>query len=207
MINFVLDKIKLYRMQRCWRKRNVHNATFALNMFNMDLVKVGNATYGGIKVLSFNLQEKLSIGNYCSIGPEVVFILSADHALDHISTFPFRVKCLHNSGFEGISKGDIIVEDDAWIGYGAIILSGVHIGQGAVIGAGAVVTSDVPPYAIVGGNPAKVIRYRFPKELLEGLCRIDYSKIDLNYVKENEDRLYQTLYKIEQLEGIPLKNS
>ena len=206
MISFILNKIKLYKMQRYWRKKNQHNTTFAVNMFNSDLVKVGKATYGGVKVLSFNAEQKLFIGNYCSIGPEVVFILSADHPLNYISTFPFRVKCLQNSECEGISKGDIILEDDVWIGYGAIILSGVHIGQGAVIGAGAVVTANVPPYAIVAGNPAKVVRYRFREELLKVLRRVDYSEIGLNYIKENEDRLYQPLEQVEQLDDIPLKS-
>ena len=76
----------------------------------------------------------------------------------------------------GLTNGDIVVGDDVWVGQRAIIMSGVNIGQGAVIGAGAIVTKNVPPYAIVGGIPAKVIRYRFSEELIQELLKIDYSK-------------------------------
>ena len=206
MIDFLVKQVKLYRMRKIWRKRNKHNSTCALNLFPIDMVKVGNSTYGSIKVLSFNCQARLFIGNYCSIAPEVVFILSADHALNRISTFPFKAKCLYDDSYlEGVSKGDIIIGDDVWIGYGAIILSGVHIGQGAVIAAGAVVTKNVPSYAIVGGNPARIIRYRFREDLLEILQQIDYSKIGFDYIKQNEQKLYQTLNEVEQLKGVPLK--
>ena len=94
---------------------------------------------------------------------------------------------------EAISKGDIIVDDDVWIGYGATILSGVHIGQGAVIAAGAVVTKDVPPYAIVGGVPAKVIKYRFSPEIIQQLMKLDYSKLTEDMIRERIDDLYTSL--------------
>ena len=100
---------------------------------------------------------------------------------------------------EGTSKGDIIVADDVWIGYRATILSGVHIGQGAVIAAGAVVTKDVPPYAIVGGVPARVIKYRFPEEMVGELMRIDYSKLTEEMVREHIEDLYSALKDTKQL--------
>ena len=103
------------------------------------------------------------IGNYISIAQNVHFLLDVEHFANHISTYPFKVKLLHSQKSESFSKGDIIIDDDVWIGYGATILSGVRIGQGAVVATGAVVTSDVPPYAIVGGVPAKVIKYRNEK--------------------------------------------
>lgn len=81
------------------------------------------------------------------------------------------------------SKGDIVIHDDVWIGYGAIITSGLEIGQGAVIAAGSVVTKNIPPYAIVGGNPAHIIRYRFDEELRLKLCTLDLSKIDVETIK------------------------
>lgn len=77
--------------------------------------------------------------------------------------------CLQKVKHEATSKGDIVVKDDVWIGYGSIILSGVHIGQGAVIAAGSVVSHDVPPYAIVGGVPARLIKYRFSEEMTKKL--------------------------------------
>lgn len=80
--------------------------------------------------------------------------------------------------WETQAKGNIIVNDDVWIGDSALILSGVEIGQGAVIAAGAVVTEDVPPYAVVGGVPAKVIKYRFRDDVIKELVKIDYAKVD-----------------------------
>jgi serine acetyltransferase len=94
---------------------------------------------------------------------------------------------------EATSKGDIIIKDDVWIGANAIILSGVTIGQGALIGAGAVVTKDVPPYAIVGGNPAKVIKYRFSEKVIKKLLEFDFSKLDQNKIKTNIEALYKNI--------------
>lgn len=196
-------KLKIFR--RDWRKSNLHNTTSAVNIFKKDSVAVGNYTYGGIQVLNFGRQEKICIGNYCSIAPEVMFILCAEHYIDHISSFPFKVKCLGQS-YEGMSKGNIIVEDDVWIGYRAIIMSGVHIGQGAVIAAGAVVTKDVPPYAIVGGTPAKVIKYRFEKKLIRELLTIDYSKLDKVLIEKHINELYEKIDDEKQLMWLPKKN-
>ena len=82
-------------------------------------------------------------------------------------------------------KGAIIVDDDVWIGESAIIMAGVHIGRGAVIGAGAVVTKDVPPYAVAVGTPAKVVKYRFHYETIDKLLRIDFNKINKEEIVNN----------------------
>ena len=190
----IKDKIRLYFFRKKWRKKNSHNTTIALNEFFADSVTVGKYTYGGLRVINYNENERLRIGSYCSIAQEVTFILNADHRTDTISTFPFKVKVLGES-LEGTSKGDIIVADDVWIGYRATILSGVHIGQGAVIAAGAVVTKDVTPYAIVGGVPARVIKYRFGEEVLTRLGKLDYSKLSEIWIKEHIDELYETVDK------------
>lgn len=76
-------------------------------------------------------------------------------------------------------KGAIIVDDDVWIGESAIIMAGVHIGRGAVIGAGAVVTKDVPPYAVAVGTPAKIVKYRFDHETIDKLLKIDFNKEEI----------------------------
>ena len=89
------------------------------------------------------------------------------------------------------AKGDIIVNDDVWIGDSALILSGVEIGQGAVIAAGAVVTEDVPPYAVVGGVPARVIKYRFTDDVIKELVKIDYAKVDRKFIELHEDIWYR----------------
>lgn len=144
MFAWIMRKILKRKRFIKWRKKNPHNETFPINEFNHDVVQVGNHTYGGLQVLNHNINEKLIIGDFCSIAPDVVFILNADHGTRFISTFPFRVKCTGMSCHEGLSKGDITVGDDVWIGYGATILSGIHIGRGAVIAAGAVVTKRCP---------------------------------------------------------------
>ena len=138
------------------------------------------------------------------VAQEVMFVLDADHYVDTISTFPFKVKIM-GLPIEGISKGDIIVEDDVWIGYRSTILSGVRIGQGAVVAAGAVVTKDVPPYAIVGGVPAKVLKYRFNDELIEELKKVDFSKLSKEDVEKNINNLYKKLEEKEQLSWLPKK--
>jgi carbonic anhydrase/acetyltransferase-like protein (isoleucine patch superfamily) len=88
------------------------------------------------------------------------------------------------------SKGSIIIEDDVWIGQDAMIMSGVHIGKGAIIGARAVIAKDIPPYAIVVGNPAKIIKYRFSYDIIDKLLQIDYSKFNEEFLRNNIDKFY-----------------
>lgn len=202
----IVSKLKLFAFRKKWRKKNNHNTTIAANMFDIDSVSVGNQTYGAIRVLNWGKNEKLKIGNFCSVAQEVMFILNAEHYIDRISTFPFKVKCLGEE-LEGVSKGDIIIEDDVWIGYRACIMSGVHIGQGAIVGAGAVVTKDVPPYAIVGGVPAKLIKYRFDEKLRKELENVDFSCLDTQNIAEHSDELYEKLLNKEQLEWLPRKGN
>lgn len=108
-----------------------------------------------------------------------------------------------NEKQEGVSKGNIIVDDDVWIGFRSTILSGVHIGQGAIVAAGSVVTKDVPPYAIVGGVPAKVLKYRFSHELIAELLKVDYGKLTEAMIREHIDDLYSKLKQNEQLKWMP----
>ena len=125
--------------------------------------------------------ERLVIGKFCSIACGVKFLFnSANHALGSLSTYPFPI-CFEEWGVavEDIpcawdNKGDIVVGNDVWIGYEAVILAGVTIGDGAVIGARAVVTKDVPPYAIVGGVPAKSIRSRFDEATVKALLALKW---------------------------------
>ncbi len=198
MVRELISKIIF---KKKWKKLNSHNFTNAKNVFDDAMVSVGKYTYGALEVLTFNKMNKLKIGNYCSIGPGVKFILSADHYLDHASTYAFKVKILGEE-LEGISKGDIIVEDDVWIGANALVMSGVHIGQGAVVAAGAVVTKDVPSYAIVGGVPAKVIKYRFTEEICQELGKIDFVKMDKLVIEQNIDKLYDKINTAEDARKI-----
>ena len=177
-------KMQLFKIK--WRINNKNNYTYATSVFDIENVKVGKYTYGGISVSNDVKDAKLVIGNFCSIAENVHFMLGSEHALNHISTYPFQVYFM-GADREAISKGDIIVKDDVWIGRNALIMSGVNIGQGAVIAAGAVVTKDVPPYAIVGGVPARVIRYRFGQEIIEKLVDINYENINRDFVLKHRE--------------------
>ncbi|MGE5655330.1 MAG: CatB-related O-acetyltransferase [Actinomycetota bacterium] len=122
--------------------------------------------------------DRLIIGKFCAIATAVKFIMGgANHKLDGISTYPFPI---FGNGWEiGMellmshpSKGDITIGNDVWIGYDAMILPGVTIGDGVVIGARSVVTQDIPPYTIVGGNPARPIKQRFSESEVAQLLEI-----------------------------------
>lgn len=198
MLNALLSKLKMYLKKREWHKLNLHNGTFMKTYFDSTYVQVGNGTYGPLNVHISSDNSFLKIGNYCSIAPNVEFLLSAEHPLNYISTFPYKVTFLHEK-FEKMDCGNITIDDDVWIGYGATIMSGVHIGQGAVVAAGAVVTKDVPPYAIVGGVPAKLIRYRFSEEIIQELLKIDYSKINSDFICGNISEFYEAINSVEQI--------
>ncbi|MDD3409312.1 MAG: CatB-related O-acetyltransferase [Eubacteriales bacterium] len=124
-------------------------------------------------------RDRLVIGKFCSIACGAKFLFnSANHSLSSLSTYPFPL-FFEEWGLDKKdvaqawdNKGDIVIGSDVWIGYEAVILAGVTIGDGAVIGARAVVTRDVPPYAIVGGVPARLIRRRFPDDAVEALLRL-----------------------------------
>jgi acetyltransferase-like isoleucine patch superfamily enzyme len=155
------------------------------------MFSIGKLTYG----ISLQITEvdkgrngdKLKIGNYCSIADGVGILLDSAHRPDWITTYPFSYvfEEFRNTFGVPISKGNVNIGNDVWIGKNALILSGVTIGDGAVIGAGSVVTKDVEPYAIVAGNPARLIRKRFDQETINELLKIKWWQWDTQRIKEN----------------------
>ena len=180
-----LIKKKIFKMK--WRKMNSHNFTTAETLFDSQMVIVGNYSYGPLYVLCEGSDYKLKIGHFCSIAADTCFILDSDHKLHFFTTYPFHKMILKDGKKDSISKGNIEIGDDVWIGQGAIVLSGVRIGRGAVIAAGALVNKNVPPYAVVGGVPAKIIEYRFNQEIIEIMNNVDYSAIKKEIIKNNAD--------------------
>lgn len=189
----LLHRLKIYNMNKKFRKANPKADVYFPELCDLSKITVGKHSYGMIHYdwLSDG-KEKLVIGNYCSIGPNVRFILAGEHNLNTISTFPFKVK---RFGFqrEAGSKGDIVVKDDVWIGANAIICSGVTIGQGAVVAAGTVVTKNVEPYAIIGGNPAKFIKYRFSEKTRNELTKIDICALFDSFTEDDIEMIYSEL--------------
>jgi len=125
--------------------------------------------------------DRLIIGRFCSIACGAKFLFtSANHTRKSLSTYPFPIffeeweldKKDVASAWD--NKGDIVIGNDVWIGYEAVVLSGVHIGDGAVVGARAVVTKDIPPYTVVGGVPATEIKKRFDEEIIRKLLQIEW---------------------------------
>ena len=136
--------------------------------------------------------ERLIIGKFCSIACGVKFLFNcANHTLKSLSTYTFPLFYedweLEKSNVASAwdNKGDIVIGNDVWIGFEAVILAGVKIGDGAIIGTRAVVTKDVPPYSIVGGIPAKVIRKRYSPDIIEQLLSLRWRDWTKDRIKRN----------------------
>lgn len=139
--------------------------------------------------------DKLIIGKFCAIATGVRFIMNgANHKLSGFSSYPFSIFA---KGWEKVMpqpvdlpyKGDTVVGNDVWLGYESLILPGVKIGDGAIVAAASVVTRDVPPYTIVGGNPAKVIRERFPPETVKALLLIAWWNWDAAKITRHLEKI------------------
>jgi chloramphenicol O-acetyltransferase type B len=139
--------------------------------------ELGTGTYGFPMVLDWQQNTTLKIGNYCSIARNVEIFLGGSHRMDWVSTFPFAKfypELNHLTQEFGVTNGNVIIGNDVWLGRDCKIMSGVTIGDGAVVATGAIVTHDVPAFAIVAGIPAKIIRYRFDEATINRLLSIQW---------------------------------
>jgi acetyltransferase-like isoleucine patch superfamily enzyme len=155
------------------------------------VITIGKHSYGTPNVDTYRGSEcKAVIGDYCSIARDVTIILGGIHPTDWVSTYPFRIKLRMPGAYEDgmpTTKGNVIIGSDVWIGTEAMILSGVTIGHGAIIASRSLVTKDIPPYAIVAGTPAKIVKYRFDEEIIDKLLAIQWWDWDEVKVREGVD--------------------
>lgn len=161
---------------------------------------IGDYTYGIPEILHWGGDGKLTIGKFCSIAQDVIIILNGEKQTNWVTTYPFISPNLPDKWnytpdiFEKYRpvKHSVHIGHDVWIGCRAMILPGVTIGNGAVIGAGAVVTKDVEPYAIVGGNPATLIRKRFTDDVIATLQRLEWWNWSPEIIQERLHLLLQS---------------
>ncbi|MBP9752675.1 MAG: CatB-related O-acetyltransferase [Proteobacteria bacterium] len=183
--------------------QNVDRTIFLKNIIQNPNIIVGDYTYydDPTDIHNFKknvlyhfdfMQDKLIIGKFCQLATGIRFIMNgSNHPMDGISTYPFKV---FGGEWAKIdmnvkSKGDTIIGNDVWIGNSVTIMQGIKIGDGAIIGTNSLVTKDIPPYTIVGGNPAKEIRRRFDPETTEFLVNLKWWDWSVEEITENLKRI------------------
>ena len=178
-------------------KKTPRFVSYAKDVLKDDDFEIGEYTYvTAIPTILKNPGRKLKIGKFCSIAPGVVIQIGGEHKMNYATTYPFSSfidawpEAKQADVGRPVSKGDVIIGNDVWIGCRAIILSGVKIGDGAVIGAGAVVTKDVEPYAIVAGNPARLIGKRFDEEMIRKLLELKWWDWPIEKISRNLHIIY-----------------
>lgn len=179
----------------CFLKNVVKNPNIIVGDYTYydDFEDVENFEKNVKYLFDFN-GDQLIIGKFCMIASDVTFIMNgANHLTEAITSYPFAIfghdwsNAMDNKTYP--TKGNTIIGNDVWIGYGATIMPGITVGDGAIIGSKSVVTKDVQPYAIVGGNPAKEIRKRFSEEEIEQLLDIRWWDWTIERITENVQHL------------------
>jgi virginiamycin A acetyltransferase len=184
---------------------NYDNLCFLKNIISNPNIIVGDYTYyddfEDVKNFEKNVKyhfdfigDKLKIGKFCMIASDVVFIMNgANHLSNSISSYPFAIfgKAWSDAmaGKAYPNKGDTEIGNDVWLGYRSTIMPGVTIGDGAIVASNSTVVKDVEPYSIVGGNPAKPIRKRFPEATIEQLLRLKWWDWDIEKITRNVQHL------------------
>lgn len=139
--------------------------------------------------------DKLIIGKFCALARGVKFIMNgANHKMSGFSTYPFQIfgngwECVTPQFSELPFKGDTVIGNDVWIGYESVIMPGVCIGDGAIVAAKSVVVSDIAPYTIVGGNPAKLVKQRFSHDVIDALLEISWWNWDIEKISRNLEKI------------------
>ena len=176
--------------------KNHYDVIYLKNINNNKKVCIGDFTYVSESSFKNNImgnydwiEDKLVIGKYCQIGKDVRFLLNGvNHEMNCISTYPFYIFDDWNESKPNDKtyklKGDIIIGNDVWIGQGSSILPGVKIGNGAIIGYNSVVSKDIPSYAIAAGNPCKIIKYRFNKQIIKQLEKLKWWDLSTDKIKQ-----------------------
>ena len=169
---------------------------------------IGAATYGMPIIHDLGEGTTLKIGAYCSIARNVEIFLGANHRIDWISSYPFPAfieEARHIKNYS-VSRGDVIIGSDVWICANCTILSGVTIGHGAVIASGTVISRDVEPYAVMAGNPAKQIKWRFEEPIRSALLKSSWWDWSEDEIKQNVNKLCSSNIK-EFLEYAQLRDN
>ena len=163
-------------------------------------IKIGKHTYGLERdsLIGIDLSVPLIIGNFCSFGPEVKIFLKSDHPTNLPSTFPLKTLLIQKEpwpNYDVISKGGVTIGNDVWVGARSLIMSGVIIGDGAIVAAGSVVTKNISAYEVVGGVPAKRIKYRISKKQRESMSRIKWWNWPDEKIKKEISLFYSDVSK------------
>ncbi len=174
---------RLLTRYRRWRKKC---SPFTADHLEKPNLTIGRYTYGIPQIHRWSEKHRVEIGAFCSIAEEVHLLVDGNHRSDWISTYPFghRLPGFRKNPGHPTGKGGICIGNDVWLGYGAVLLSGVRIGHGAIVAAGAVVTRDVAPYEIVGGNPARSLGFRFAPKQIAALLEIAWWEWPLEKIRQ-----------------------
>lgn len=212
LVRLVKSKILEYKNRKKFLKigymSSISKCKFGMYNTIYDHVSLNEVFLGDFTYVAGNTKiSRTIIGKFCSIGPDCSIGLGQHPSNTFVSTHPIFFSTLKQTQITFTDKNyfnefeNITIGNDVWIGANVIIVDGVTIGDGAIVAAGTVVTKDVLPYAIVGGIPAKIIRYRFKKNDIEALLNLKWWNMDIDYLKKN----FKLFHKIDDL--LKMRNS